>query len=80
MPPPAPKLHVTVRAEVRATNGVEVTIDEREVLLRKPGPQGGAGVQIAVPVSDWDAIDGAVASVRNALQKAAAMKRELETP
>jgi hypothetical protein len=78
MATPAAKLTVSVRAEVRASNGAEVSIDEREVIIRKPGPQGGAGVSVSLPVGDWDAINGAVANVRQALARATELKRELE--
>lgn len=67
-----PQLKVTVAASLRATNGVEVTINETEVRFTQPGARGGAGVHIAIPLREWDLIAGGVERLRAAIADAKA--------
>lgn len=74
------RLNVQVSAELRATNGTYIKIDGSQVLLSKPGPRGGDGHSVVVPLSEWDTIHDAVTEVRSALARANALKRDLEAP
>lgn len=74
----APKLNVQVSAELRATNGTFIRIDQSQVLLSKPGPRGGDGHSVVVPLGEWDTINEAVTSVRTALRRADDLRRDLE--
>lgn len=65
-----PAITVSVEASIRASNGIEVTIDSRTVRLRQPGARGGNGTIIEVPLSDWDAVNAGVFEVRQAIARA----------
>lgn len=65
-----PNLRVTVSAELRATNGVVVDINEKYVRFTQPGPKGGSGQVISVPLTDWDSLEDAVRRVRGAITDA----------
>lgn len=70
--------HITfdVRASMAVTNDTEVTIDARNVVVSQTGPRGGTPKSIAIPLAKWDAINGAVLRVREALEtKAEALQR-----
>lgn len=73
---PQPSIRVSVEASIRASNGVDITIDQRVVRLRQPGTRGGAGVAIEIPLADWDAVNTGVGEVRQAIARASAIVRE----
>lgn len=63
-------IDVTVSARVLASNGTEVTVGTKSVVLHKPGARGGDGPKITIPIDEWDAINRAVVSVRDAIDRA----------
>lgn len=67
MPDPTVNLHVQVQADVKLTNGVVVGINAHNVCLTVPGPRGGAGTTIDIPLNQWDIVNDGVARVREAL-------------
>ncbi len=73
----APKLNVSISAELRASNGTLVEITQNNIFLTKPGARGGAGHQVQIPLSEWDAIHNAVNEVRSALARANALREEI---
>lgn len=61
------RLRIAIQADLRARNGVTVSIDERFIRFTQPGPRGGAGTTIDVRLDDWEAIDAAVKRLRTAI-------------
>lgn len=65
-----PTIHVEVSARLTATNHVLVEVSANRVILTQPGPQGGKGSTIELPLGDWDVINETVREVREAIARA----------
>jgi hypothetical protein len=82
-PNPSPKpakrvrLNVKVSASYECENGTEVAINEKAVILHRPGPRGGEGTRLEIPLDEWDAIADGVEEVRAKVQDA---RLVLESP
>lgn len=69
-PPRRVRLNITVSAYYECENGTEVAINEKAVILRRPGPRGGEGTSLEIPLDEWDAIADGVKEVRAKVQDA----------
>lgn len=61
------KIDVNLSGTIVCTNGVKVTINATHVTLHQPGPNGGAGQLIAIPIAEWGPINQGVTGIRDAL-------------
>jgi len=63
-------INVNVSASLRLSGGATVSIDANTITISRPGPQGGKGDAVTVPVNEWDAVNEAVNQVRDAIFRA----------
>lgn len=76
-----PNIHITVSVDFRIQNGITVALNENDVTISQPGPNGGRGNVVTIRLGDWEALDSAVTKVRNAVMRAnEAVKDELTDP
>lgn len=62
-----------------SATGPEVEITQGDVILSKSGPRGGTPHRIVIPRGQWPSVVAAVEQVQEAIGKAEAMKREVES-
>lgn len=66
-------LRIDVTARVQCSNGVEVSIREESIELWRPGPKGGMGASVTIPLTEWDVVSSGVERLREAIRNAKAI-------
>lgn len=61
------RIDVNLSGTIVCTNGVQVTINATSVTLRQPGPNGGSGQSISIPIAEWGPINQGVTGIKDAL-------------